>query len=168
MIENEKEKKIVMKAYKFDGTLHYEQTLEFLKKDQNHIVLKGNIGRKLKHYTRKKVFEFDKETKEYFFKDRWYTAALVYNEKGKIIHVYCNIAKPSVIKDNSVEFVDLDVDVLVQNGKIKIIDMNEFNENKEIYGYGKELEIKVLETVQLVVEHIEKGVYPFTDDILKK
>ncbi len=166
--KNEKGKNIVMRAYKFDGRLHYEQTLKLIKKGETHVVLKGDKGRKLKHHTRKKVFEFDKETREYFFTDRWYTAALVYNDKREVIHVYCNIAKPCIINESSVEFVDLDVDVIVRNGKVEIIDIDEFNENKETYGYGKDLERKVLETADLVADHIKRGIYPFTGDILKE
>jgi hypothetical protein len=131
-------------------------------------VLKGEKGRKLKHYTRGKVFEFDKETREYFFSDRWYTAALVYDEDGKVEHVYCNIAKPGVISETSVEFVDLDVDVIVRDRQISIIDIDEFNENKVFYGYGRKLEEKVMEAAEEVVEHIKNGVYPFDKEILGK
>lgn len=39
------------------------------------------------------------------------------------------------------EFIDLDVDVVVKNGRIEVVDIDEFEENKNKYGYSKELEV---------------------------
>ena len=161
-------KKYTMKAYKYDGRLHYEQPLQLKEKFDNHIVLEGAIGRELIHYTRETVFKFDAETYEYFFTDRWYTAALVFDDERKVIHVYCNIAIPCEIKEDTVEFIDLDVDVIVRDGVIEVVDLDEFEEHKKLYGYGKELENKVFNTVEIVKRDITEGNYPFNRDILKQ
>ena len=162
-----KEKTYVMKAYKYDRRIHYEQPLQLEEKFRNHIVLRGAKGRELTHYTRDAVYKFDAATYEYFFTDRWYTAALVVDDDGKVVHVYCNIALPCKITDDTVEFVDLDVDVLVREGKIKVVDIEEFEEHKELYGYSENLEAKVFEAVDIVKRDIIDGNYPFNRDILK-
>lgn len=159
-------KAIIMKAYKFDGRLHYEQTLELFEKFDNHVVLKGVKGRELIHHTRNSVFKFDKNTLEYFFTDRWYTAAIIFDDNGNVVHVYCNIALPCTILEHSVEFVDLDVDVVVRNGKIEVIDIDEFEEHKILYKYDEELEKKIFIAVDTVKTDITKGNYPFDRDIL--
>ena len=157
-----------MKAFKYDGKIHYEQSLEFIKKDENHLVLKGGKGRNLVHHTRNAVYTFNDTSLEYFFIDRWYTAALVFNDSGEVISVYCNIAYPCVISENIVEFIDLDVDVIVKNGVIKVVDLDEFEDHKILYGYSKELEIKVFNTVNQLKQNIRNGIYPFNRDILKQ
>ncbi|MCK5758535.1 MAG: DUF402 domain-containing protein [Clostridiales bacterium] len=162
-----KEKTYVMKAYKYDSKIHYEQSLQLKEKFGDHIVLKGAKGRELIHYTRNAVYKFDAATYEYFFTDRWYTAALVFDDDGNVMHVYCNIALPCKITDDTVEFIDRDVDVLVREGKIEVVDIDEFEEHKELYGYSKDLETKVFEAVELVKRDIIEGNYPFNRNILK-
>jgi len=155
-----------MKAYKYDGRLHYEQPLKFVSYEEGVLVLAGSKGRSLTHYTRDAVYTFDENTLEYFFENRWYTAALVFDDDGKIVHVYCNIAKPAKIGHDTVSFIDLDIDVVVRDGKIEVVDIDEFEEHKVRYGYGPELEKKVLGTVKEVVSDIKGGVFPFDRKIL--
>lgn len=168
MTKLDKEKTIIMKAYKYDKRLHYEQPLQLYKKYDNHVVLSGAKGRELTHYTRDAVYKFEQETFEYFFTDRWYTAALVFDDDGNVVHVYCNIALPCEISEKTVEFIDLDVDVVVRDGKIKVIDIDEFEEHKILYGYSKDLEKKVFEAVDRVKYDISNGNYPFNRNILKQ
>ena len=160
--------KIIMKAYKYDGRLHYEQPLKLAEKHDNHVVLEGEKGRELTHYTRDAVYKFEQHTKEYFFTDRWYTAALVFDDYDNVVHVYCNIALPCRILDTTVEFIDLDVDVIVRDGKISVIDIDEFEEHKQLYGYGEDLEVKVFEAVEVVKKDITEGNYPFDIKILEE
>ena len=168
MKKEKKEKMYTMKAYKYDGALHYEQPLKLKERFDDHIVLEGAIGRKLIHYTRKTTFKFEAETYEYFFTDRWYTAAIVFDENRNVVHVYCNIALPCKIAEDTVEFIDLDVDVVVRDGIMEVIDIDEFEEHKELYGYGIELERKVFEAVDQVEKDITEGNYPFNRNILKQ
>ncbi|MCK5758282.1 MAG: DUF402 domain-containing protein [Clostridiales bacterium] len=167
MTELKKEKTIIMKAFKYDGKLHYEQPLQLYRKADNHVVLSGAKGRELTHYTRDAVYKFEQETFEYFFTDRWYTAALVFDDDGNVVHVYCNIALPCKITEEEVEFIDLDVDVVVRNGIIEVIDIDEFEEHKLRYGYSKDLQKKVFEAVDTVKSDILRGSYPFDRNILK-
>lgn len=168
MTELKKEKTIIMKAFKYDGKLHYEQPLQLYRKADNHVVLSGAKGRELTHYTRDAVYKFDQETFEYFFTDRWYTAALVFDDNGKVVHVYCNIALPCKITEEEVEFIDLDVDVVVRDGIIEVIDIDEFEEHKLRYGYSKDLQKRVFEAVDRVKSDIIRGNYPFDRNILKQ
>lgn len=165
MIEKEKTA-YMMKAYKYDGKLHYEQPLTLYERFDNHVVLRGAKGRELIHHTRDKVFKFDKETYEYFFTDRWYTAAIVLDGNGNTVHVYCNIALPCTITEDTVEFIDLDVDVIVRDGKIEVIDLDEFEDHKIIYKYDKNIERKVFIAVDNVKNDIIEKKYPFNRDIL--
>ena len=120
------------------------------------------------HYTRDAVFKFEQETFEYFFTDRWYTAALVFDEDGNVVHVYCNIALPCEIFEEIVEFIDLDVDVIVRDGNIEVIDIDEFEEHKLLYGYSEDIEKRVFEAVDRVKNDLSKGNYPFNRNILKQ
>lgn len=168
MVDLKEQKTIIMKAFKYNGNLHYEQPLQLYKKHDNHLVLSGDKGRKLTHYTREAIYTFDQKTLEYFFTDRWYTAALVFDDDENVVHVYCNIAKPCKISEETVEFIDLDVDVVVRDGNVEVIDIDEFEEHKLLYGYSKDLQKNVFEAVNRVKNDISKGNYPFDRNILKQ
>lgn len=154
-------KKYIMKAYKYDNKLHYEQPLYLLKKSDNYIALKGEIGRKLIHYTRDAVYTFDKKTIEYFFKDRWYTASFIINKEGICDYIYCNICFPSKIMKNEVTFIDLDIDIIYEKGNIRVVDIDEFEEHKIKYKYPSNIINKVNETVQVLKKNINTKKHPF-------
>jgi protein associated with RNAse G/E len=158
----------IMRAHKYDGRIHYEQELNFVGFENGVLTLAGEKGRKLKHYTRDAVYTFNERTLEYFFTDRWYTAALVFDDTGKVVHVYCNIALPAEITGNVVGFVDLDVDVIVKDGRIDVVDIDEFEEHSILFGYGQDIEKRVFETVELVKSNIINREFPFDREILSK
>ena len=154
-------KTVIMKALKYDQKPHYEQELDFVHREEGYIVLKGRKQRKLIHHSRKKEFTFNNVTYEYFFEDRWYTAALVLNEQNQAEYIYCNIALPAKITEATVEFIDLDVDVIMENQEIKVVDIDEFEENQIRYSYGDETIRKVLKTAQDLKEDIRYKRFPF-------
>jgi len=150
-----------MKAYKHDNKLHYEQPLSFYKREDNYIALKGKAGRTLTHYTRNTTFLFDKNTIEYFFTDRWYTSAFVFNKQGICDYIYCNICFPSKIDNNVVSFIDLDIDVIYDKGQIIVVDQDEFEAHQIKYHYSKETIKKVIKTTKEVQQAIENKSFPF-------
>ncbi len=150
-----------MKAYKYDGALHYEQPLELNELNDEYISLKGHIGRKLTHYTRDTVYTFDKETIEYFFFEKWYTAAFVFNSHSVCDYIYCNICMPSKLLDQVVSFIDLDIDVIYDKGEVKIVDVDEFEEHLIKYKYPEETISKVKKVTKEVVASIKNRNFPF-------
>ncbi len=157
-----------MKAYKYDGALHYEQPLELFEVNKKYIALKGHIGRELTHYTRDTVYTFDKETIEYFFFDKWYTAAFVFNDESICDYVYCNICLPSTLANQVVSFIDLDIDVIYYKGEVKVVDIDEFEEHLITYKYPKKTIAKVKEVTEEVILAIKSKKFPFNLYLEKK
>ncbi len=67
---------------------------------------------------------------ETYYTDRWYNIFAIHDgEHGKIKGWYCNIAKPAVIEDSLVSYVDLALDLWVSaDGKQTVLDEDEFEE----------------------------------------
>ena len=67
---------------------------------------------------------------ETYYTDRWYNIFAVHDgEHGKIKGWYCNVAKPAVIEDGVVSYVDLALDLWVSaDGKQTVLDEKEFEE----------------------------------------
>ena len=153
---------VTMKALKYDKRLHYESTMNLVEKRDNLYILHGPSMRKLIHHTRKKEFIFDRQSIEFYFNDRWYTVACVFNNEGEIESYYCNIAMPCTFTGNEVSFIDLDLDVIIQpDMSYKVIDWDDFEEHKVLYGYPHELIGKINNGLTSIKSDIKSGTFPF-------
>ena len=67
---------------------------------------------------------------ETFYTDRWYNIFEIYDRDGKQLKgYYCNVGKPAVIGDGSVSYVDLALDLWVnEDGIPTVLDEDEFDE----------------------------------------
>ena len=83
------------------------------------------------------------------------------------IHYYCNMATPSVVDEGVIKYVDYDLDLVkTVKGEIKILDEDEYNVNKEKYGYGEDIEKILLKELELLKEDAINGEGDFKDQII--
>ena len=67
---------------------------------------------------------------EYFWLDRWFNVFRFHEPDGTFRNYYCNVAMPPTVSENVVDFVDLDIDLIVdRNGTISILDEDEYEHN---------------------------------------
>lgn len=69
---------------------------------------------------------------------------------------------PPIFKDKVLDYVDLDIDVLIwRDFSIQILDTDEFAENSKKYNYSLEIINKADESLKKILELIEKRDFPF-------
>lgn len=79
-----------------------------------------------------------------FFKNKWFNVIAQLKSDG--IYFYCNIATPYIIEDETIKYIDYDLDLRIfPNGEYKILDCLEYNYHKKVMGYSVELD-KVIRT----------------------
>lgn len=157
---------IHMKALKYPNIPHYDWEGEVLEKTDDYIMVLCEAGRKLVHHTKNKVFTVKNASLEYFSLTQWYTAA-VEIEDDKIKSYYCNVAMPSVIEDNEISFIDLDLDLVKeQNEDWKVVDEDEFEENSVTFNYPTELKNGALQALEQLKTRVEQKEFPFNKEIL--
>jgi uncharacterized protein len=66
---------------------------------------------------------------ETFYTDRWYNIFEIYDRDDKSIKGwYCNIGYPAELKNDSLSYIDLELDLVVfPDGKQLVLDEDEFN-----------------------------------------
>lgn len=103
----------------------------------------------------------------FFFLNKWYNIIGQYKERG--IFYYCNMASPIIIEDNTIKYIDYDLDVKVfPNGSFKVIDKNEYKYHKNKYNYPKEIDIIIKKYLnELIREVREKDKYFQNSEIEK-
>jgi len=125
---------MTIQALKYGNRLHYEWNTVLLEQTETYILVLGEFGRTLKHYTRGVTFEINNWSLEYFSFEEWFTVSCEVKD-GKLRDYYCNINQPAAILDGKVTFVDVDLDYVKRDGVWKVIDEEEFEANAIKYQY---------------------------------
>ena len=130
---------VLIHCYKHDGKPHRTWSrFKILEETERHFIGINNNTLVTESDGRSWV------TKEpaicYFPKDRWYNVICMIRSDG--IYYYCNIASPFLIEDDTVKYIDYDLDLRVfPDGSYKVLDCGEYNYHKNLMGYSKELDI---------------------------
>lgn len=99
---------------------------------------------------------------EFYWLDRWYNVFRFHEPDGAFRNYYCNINLPPKFDGETLEYVDLDIDVLVwPDQRVEILDRDEFAENLATYGYPIDVITNVDAAVAELLAMIENREFPF-------
>lgn len=156
-----------IKALKYPNLPHYEWEGEILEKTSDYVLVKCKPGRKLIHHTKNDVFTINNTSLEYFSLKEWFTAAIEV-DAGNVVSYYCNVAKPSVLINNKLSFIDLDLDLVQRKNKgWEVIDEAEFEENSIKYQYPPELKDEAVKALERLKEKVKRGEFPFNQQVVR-
>lgn len=100
---------------------------------------------------------------EYYWLDRWYNIFRFHEPDGRLRNWYCNINMPPVFKDGAVDYVDLDIDILVwPNFRIEVLDRDEFEANALRFNYPESVRNNAENAFNELLEMIGRRCFPFT------
>lgn len=92
----------------------------------------------------------------YFFKNKWFNIIAQLKKSG--ITYYCNIATPYIIEDNTIKYIDYDLDLRIySNGSYKILDKREYNYHKRIMKYSDQLNIAIKNGMDELIKFYESN-----------
>ena len=132
---------VVIKSFKYDGHLHRtwfenwpvpEESLHpLLRRERFRVFI--NHGTKIREADGK-IWTSRVPGVSYFAPGKWFNAVALLESTG--VRYYCNIASPFTAYDNTVTYIDYDLDViLMQNGEIHVVDEEEFEAHRLLYRY---------------------------------
>lgn len=139
----------LIKILKYDNSLHYSWESELIENNEEYLILKSLPPRRLNHFTRKSIFEYDNASLEFISKKNGFTVNIDISIEEKEEY-YCNICNIPSVNNKTVQIIDLDVDMIINKlGHHKFIDIDEFEENRVKMKYSNE-------TVSFVKEEMNK------------
>lgn len=149
--------KLQMQCYKHNGKIHRawdEAVVLDFKKD--YIVF-GNNKTKVTE-SEGNVWRTKEPAILYFFKDKWFNVVAQLKKDG--IYYYCNIASPYIIEDNTIKYIDYDLDLRIfPSGEYKILDKGEYEYHRKIMQYSKELDFVIKNALnELIKLYIDNGI----------
>lgn len=158
-------KKYEIHSYKHNSQIHRAWDEAVLLEIHDNYLVFGN--------EKTKVTESDGRTwytKEpailYFFKDKWYNIIGQLKKDG--IYYYCNIASPFIIEDETIKYIDYDLDLRVfPDGSFKVLDCGEYKYHKSIMGYSKELDLILKSELSELIEYARKKTLSFETGLVE-
>jgi len=92
----------------------------------------------------------------YFFKNEWFNVITQLKKDGTTY--YCNIATPFIIEDNTIKYIDYDLDLRIfPNGNYKILDKMEYKYHKRIMHYTEDLDYVINQAMNELIEMYKSG-----------
>ena len=156
-------RKYQIQCYKHDGKIHRawdEAVLIDIKKD--YMVFGNN---------KTKVTEAEGvtwRTKEpaimYFFKNKWYNIIAQMKKDG--IYYYCNIATPYILEENTIKYIDYDLDLRIfPKGDFKILDKLEYEYHRKKMNYSNNLDKIIKNALSELITDYHNNVSMFNSKI---
>ena len=156
-MENEKlviGRKYEIHGYKHNGKVYRSWDEAILLEIHDDYLVFGN--------EKTKVTESDGRTwraKEpaaiYFFKNNWYNIIGQYKKNG--IYYYCNMASPYIIEDQTIKYIDYDLDLRVfPDGSFKVLDRGEYRYHKDLMNYSTEIDYILREELTNLIDKVRK------------
>jgi len=154
-------KNVVINSRKFDGRIHRSWKADLIGKHDDLLIFVGVFEHEVRH-PKLGVIRRGTISYEYYWTNRWYNIFKFHEPEGALRNFYCNLNMPPVFENEVLDYIDLELDVLVSNQfEVEILDLEEFEENSALYGYSEELIAKTFETLDELLGRIEKRSFPF-------
>ncbi len=155
-------------AYKYDGSFHrFWQDAIKLDETRDYVITttpKGtNVVEGDGYFWRSRELAIN-----YFSKEKWFNVIIMYKD-DEVVY-YCNLASPCLIEAKSIKYIDYDLDVkyFPASKKIKVLDLNEYKSNSQIYKYPKSVRDIIENQLEEVQYMMKNEIGPFHPDFAQK
>lgn len=135
---------------KYDLTLNRTWECELVSRSPTRLELVGVFDSTVNHESLGTILAGTKSFETYF-PDRWYNYFTFYEPSGDFRNYYFNITRPPAIGNNVVDYIDLDIDVVVwPTGDAEVLDRVDFTLNSAKYNYPHDVINSALSTTKRI------------------
>jgi protein associated with RNAse G/E len=146
---------------KYDGRISKSWHAELAETRPDHVVVRGVFGEDVDH---RKLGFIKRGTIsiEYYWPDRWYNVFRFLEPDGSLRNFYCNVTMPPAISASTIDYVDLDIDLLADAMlDFEILDLDEFAERSVTLSYPSDVIANAHRSIDDLVKMVESRQYPF-------
>lgn len=158
-------KSVTINSRKFGGAIHKTWKAELIERNDSLLTFVGVFKNEITH-SHLGVIGRGTISYEFYWLDRWFNVFRFHEPDGSLRNFYCNINMPPKFENEVLDYVDLDVDVLVwKDFSIEILDVDEFEENSKRFDYPAEIKNKVEVSLKNLIRLVENREFPFDIEI---
>ena len=130
---------VTINSRKYDGHIRRSWKGGLIHSDKDLLILVGTFSEDIEHndlgHIKKGTVSF-----EHFWLELWYNIFRFHAPEGTLMAHYANITMPPTFAENVIDYVDLDIDVVVwPDGRVVVLDRDDFEHNKIKYSYPDEV-----------------------------
>lgn len=152
---------VTINSRKFDGLVHRSWKAELLTETDELLTFVGAFEKEIVH-SHLGVIRPGTLSYEFYWKRRWYNIFRFHEPEGELRNFYCNLNQPPVFENGVLDYVDLELDVLVwKDYSFQILDLDEFEAHALKYRYTEDLLQNVDSALKELLLMIERRSFPF-------
>ena len=152
---------VIINSRKFDGKIHRSWKAELIEQRNSLLIFVGKFEEEVSHPFLG-VIGRGTLSYEFYWLDRWYNVFRFHEPGGSLRNFYCNVNMPPELENGVLDYIDLDIDILVwKDFSHQILDVEEFEENAKVLSYPDNLRVKVRESLSELIFLIENRIFPF-------
>lgn len=151
----------IINARKFDGSIHRSWSAELMEESDELLVFVGTFDRDVEHPDLGHI-PVGTVSHEFYWKEKHFNVFRFHKPDGEFMFFYCNVNLPPTLEGNQLDYIDLDIDLLVKSkNSFRILDEDDFAMNKVILGYDDETIAAAENAVEELKRMISVGSFPF-------
>lgn len=157
---------VKIKSFKHDESFHRSWEENKILFSDDNLVIGANNQTIVREHNRQQ-WRTNELAIFYFPKNYWFNVVVLF--KSAIDYsFYCNISSPPTYDSGVIQYIDYDVDVTVnKDNRYKIVDIDEFEENKTIMNYPTSIINKIDAEVVILKSWIQKKQNPFNEQFVQ-
>lgn len=160
-------KEIRVNSRKLDGSIHRSWKTSLIYKSSDLIILYGEFAETISH-SELGIIEKGTISIEYFWRKEWFNVFRFHHPDGRLRNFYCNLNTPPTLCGNELDYIDLEIDILVNmDYSYRILDLDDFSLLSEKYSLSDKFKRRIEETLSYLLSQIEKRKFPFNLTELK-
>jgi uncharacterized protein len=141
----------------YDGTLRKSWSCRLFGQNGHELVFYGEFEKEVSH-PELGLIKRGTISYEYYWLDRWFNVFRFHEPDGQLRNYYCNVSTPPTFADGILEYIDLDLDLLVwPNLKYSILDRDEFCSNADRFGYPSDVRRNAEDALAALIEMAKSG-----------
>jgi hypothetical protein len=155
--------KVTVNSRNYDLSIRRSWTCELISNADEIVILRGVFENEVLHPDLGHI-EQGTISYEYFWFDRWYNIFRFHEPSGSIRNFYCNIGMPPAFDGRVLNYVDLDIDVLVWPDMThQVLDEAEFAFNAHRWNYPESIRLQTANSLHDLLTMIADRTFPFSE-----
>lgn len=152
---------VTINSRKFDGSIYRTWHCDLKEETKDYWLFYGEFENEISHPSLG-IIRPKTKSYEYYFKDKWFNIFRFHEPEGGLKFYYCNLNLPPVFKNDVLDYIDLDFDLLVQKDlSFELLDEDEFHENSIKFNYPPDLVNQVTLNIVKLINLIQTEQFPF-------
>jgi uncharacterized protein len=153
---------VTINSRKFDGRVHRSWQAELIERNGSLLTFRGVFEQEVRH-SNLGVIRPGTVSYEYYWLDRWYNVFRFHEPEGDLRNYYCNVNLPPKYENEVLDYIDLDIDLVIwSDDRVEVLDIEEFEQNKILYEYSAELVAGCHRSLAELRALIERRKFPFS------